>query len=321
MGKPFFKDKKQSATKEKKAQKDKSPKKRTAYQRNKVRIVIWVVIILFILSSALAIVRSNVLGLKVSAYKEKIAVLDQRLNQLEKQQTLDVPTTNAFLRDFAKVYCERSKDHDEQVARKEKLGHYYSLLSYQDAQIPMVDTEVVSIENYGYETTGNHYVGKCYVEMATKEESPKTFRFILTIPFSVKNQKYQICGLPYQQSDTRKKVVTTNKGSDHHSPTTVLQDMKVTETVQDFVKQFLAEYATDDRGNLKYLMREVESLPKGVKVNSEEFKVYGTEKHPVAEFVLKVAYPDTGIEFQENMQLKLSKTSDGKYFIDQVVHY
>lgn len=314
--KPFFK--KTSATNKK--IKDKKGNLKN-YRVEKVRLVIWAFIILFIFASFSSIVRSKMLGWKVANYKSEVVQLEKIIGELEKKQAIDTPTTDSFLFDFVSLYCEQYKDQEKQKDRLDRLSNYYKALGYQTDDVPLADTEVVNYENYGYEKSGKHYVGKCYVELKTKQENAQTFSFILCVPFQLKNNQYRICGLPYQQCDTRRKVISSNSEGTHQSPTDVLQDTKVIHRIEKFVDQFLQEYSDDDKENLKYLMKDVESLPSETEAVRKNIRVFHTAENPIVELMIDVKYPDTGIVFTENLQLTMSEIKDGKYFIDQLVHY
>ncbi|MGM0020245.1 hypothetical protein IGK80_001124 [Enterococcus sp. DIV0609] len=319
---PFSKkEKEQSSTSKKNRSQEKLSKKSYTYGASKIRKVIWTVIFLFVFFSCLSIVRSNVVANKLTIANKKIVQLEKQFSQLEMQQQLDVPETEAFFKEFIRLYGEQFKEYEKQQQRSKKLSEYYSELGKMLGQSPRVDTEVTRIENYGYERKGTENIAKFFVEIKTKAENSQTFQTILNIPFKVEKGKYQLTGLPYQQNDQRKNLIASTSYEEHQLPTNVLQDQVATKKIRTFVEQFLTEYQENNQENLKYLMKNVEGLPKGLTIETKEFTVYETEDHPVVELSLIMSYANTGVSFEENMELHLSKTTDGKYFIDQLIHY
>lgn len=318
---PFSKTNQQPRPTQKQKKKEKKTKKSTNARANNVRKFIWVVLILFLFSSGLAIVRSNVVATKLSNTNKQLVKLEKQLTQMRTSQQINVPTTDAFFKTFIKLYCEQFQDYEKQRQRKEELDQYLKGMGTMTDQIPRVDTEVTKIENYGYDRKGDDTVGKFWIEMRTKSDTPQTFHFFLYVPFRMIKGTYQLTGYPYQQSDQRHALFSGKVADVHESPTMVLQDQRAVEKIKKFVEQFLTEYQENNRENLHYLMKEVEGLPEGINVQINEFRVFHTEDAPVVELTLLLSYGETGVSFEENMQLELAKTSDGNYFIEQLIHY
>ena len=187
--------------------------------------------------------------------------------------------------------------------------------------MPQTDLKVVNISNYGYQQKEDSYVGTFFVETKTTQEQEKTFKSIVSVDFKITKKGYQICSMPYQQSDIRNQFVTKNDQKQHEKRSDTLQDIRVKEDVQTFVEQFLKEYEQNNRDNLRYLMREVEGLPANVTVETKDFSVFNTAEKPVVDLTLILTYKDTGIMFQEGLELHLIKNTDGKYFIETIDHY
>lgn len=318
MGAPFFNAK---ATKQRPTKKEKKPKKERSYQKNRMRIVIWAFLILFVLASVQSILLSRNAISQLRSTQTKVTVLEKKLKQVSNDQTLDVPTTNAFLTDFLKTYYSISKDREQEIKRREKLADYYAPLSYQTSSYPQTDLKVNTITNYGYQQKEDSYVGTFFVETKTTQEQEKTFQSVVSVNFKITKKGYQICSLPYQQSDIRDQFVNENKESKHEKRTDTLQDPRAKEDVQTFIEQFLKEYQENNRDNLRYLMREVEGLPANVNAETKDFSVFNTAEKPIVDLTLMLTYKDTGIMFQEGLELHLSKNAEGKYFIETIDHY
>lgn len=318
MGAPFFNVK---ATKQRPAKKEKKPKKERSYQKNRIRIVIWAFLILFVLASLQSILVSRNALSQLRSTQSKVTVLEKELKKISNDQALDVPTTNAFLTDFFKTYYSVSKDRDQEIKRREKLADYYAPLGYQTSTTPQTDLKVNNIMNYGYQQKGNSYVGTFFVETKTTQEQEKTFQSVVSVDFKITKKGYQICSMPYQQSDTRNTFVTKNSQARHEKRSDTLQDLRAKEKIQEFVQQFLKEYEQNNRDNLRYLMREVEGLPANVNVETKDFSVFNTAEKPIVDLTLMLTYKDTGITFQEGLELHLIKNEDGKYFIETINHY
>lgn len=318
MGAPFFNVK---ATKQRPAKKEKKPKKERSYQKNRIRIVIWAFLILFVLASLQSILVSRNALSQLRSTQSKVTVLEKELKKISNDQALDVPPTNAFLTDFFKTYYSVSKERDQEIKRREKLANYYAPLGNQTSSTPQTDLKVNTIMNYGYRQKGNSYVGTFFVETKTTQEQEKTFQSVVSVDFKITKKGYQICSMPYQQSDTRNDFVTKNNQRRQEKRSDTLQDLRAKEKIQEFVKQFLKEYEQNNGDNLRYLMREVEGLPANVKVETKDFSVFNTAEKPIVDLTLMLTYKDTGITFQEGLELHLIKNEDGKYFIETIDHY
>lgn len=319
MGKPFFsrKGKEQKPTEEK----EKNKKKDRAYQKNRMRKLIWAVLIVFVLASIQSIFLSrNALG-RLQKTNQQVSILEKKLNKLESEQSLDAPSTNAFLKDFITTYYSVTDDRDKEMKRREKLADYYAPLNYQTGSLPSTQLEVKAIENYGYQQDGDLTIGRFFVETQTTQDKPQTFQSVVNVKFKQTSKGYQICSLPYQQSDTRNTYIEKNPKTPLESRNDLLQDQAGRERIESFIKQFLKEYEQNNQDNLRYLMKDVEGLPDNVSVKIKDLKVYGTTEKPTVNCTLTLTYKETGIEFQEGLELHLTKNAEGKYYIEQMNHY
>lgn len=84
--------------------------------------------------------------------------------------------------------------------------------------------------------------------------------------------------------------------------------------------QFLKEYQENNKENLRYLMKDVQGLPKGWSIRSKELAVYGESEKPVVTTTIQLTQEKTGVVLNETIQLHLTTTEDGKYFIEKMTY-
>lgn len=312
---------KQKPTKKEISKSPKKVKKKRTYQVNKIRLVIWIAIFLFIGASVMSIVNSRNAMVGFQKSKQEVARLQKEVDKLSAIQAIDIPTTDAFLKDFLTLYFSVSDEREKELERREQLTNYYTALDYQTTSIPQTKLQVNQIENYGYQQDGKSYVGTFFVETKTVEDEPKYFKSIVGVRFKLTKNGYQIGSLPFQMNDSRSRYITPNNKIKNESRLEVIQDTNVKKDIQSFVEQFLHEYQENNSDNLQYLMEDVEGLPENVSIEMKDINYYHSEEQPIVNLTLVLTYKETGIKFNQGLELHMVKREDGKYFVKELIHY
>ena len=293
-------------------------KKKRNYEKNPVRILIWGVIIAFIASGLLAVKNSNTAIKEVHTYKERISKLESTLEKVNQQQLLNLPETNAALTRFLTLYFTIPMERAKQDERERTLQVYNNSLSFRLVNQPK-ESQIVSIlENYGYQERNGVTEATYYLK--TKDENGQENESFVTVRFSQSNKGYTIHSLPSQLAYNPEKWIAHDKAKTTAVPNQPLDDKKAVSKVKTFVSQFLKEYQENNQENLRYLMKDVQGLPKGLTIQSKELAIYGDSDNPIVTTTLQLTQENTDIVLSETIQLYLSTTEDGKYFINEMTY-
>ncbi|MEI5995630.1 conjugal transfer protein [Candidatus Enterococcus mansonii] len=314
--KPYFNPSALKGKPLKKASKFK--KKKGNYEKNPVRMLIWGAILAFILSGLLAVKNSNTAIKEVHTYKERISKLESTLEKVSQQQLLNLPETNAALKRFLTLYFTIPIERSKQDERERSLQGYNNSLSFRLVNQPK-ESQVVSIlENYGYQERNGVTEATFYLK--TKAENGQENESFVTVRFSQSKKGYTIHSLPNQLAYAPEKWIAHDKAKTTAVPNQPLDDKKAVSEVKTFVVQFLKEYQENNQENLRYLMKDVQGLPKGWTIHSKELAIYGESKNPVVTTTLQLTQEKTDIVLSETIQLHLTTTEDGKYFINEMTY-
>lgn len=303
-----------------KPKKQKKPfnKKGGNYQKDPVRLFIWTVIVVFILSGVLAVKNANEAKKSVQEYQGAIKELNQTLEDITNKQAIDTPQTNAFLTRFLTLYFTISKEREQQEQRMTALQLYNKQLDFRLSTPPREGQQVTLIENYGYQEKNGTLEATYYIK--TQLESGRINESFVTVRFLAVQDGYSIVSLPYQLAYEPESWIHQSKIDDPTKQLKTLDDKQSVTKIKTFVAQFLKEYQENNKENLNYLMKDVQGLPTGWTVESKELAIYGEVDHPFVTTTLVLEDVETGIRFHETIQLYLTETEDGKYFIDRMTY-
>lgn len=304
----------------KKEKKKKKPfkKKGGNYQKDPIRLFIWAVIVVFIVSGVLAVKNANEAKKSVQEYKGSIEELNQTLEAVTMKQAISTPQTDAFLTRFLTIYFTVPNDREALEQRLEKLQPYNKNLDFRLSTPPKESQQVVTIENYGYQEKDGTLEATYYIK--TQHESGLVNESFVTVRFLAIKNGYSIVSLPYQLAYEPETWIQQSKVTDSNQKLSQLDDKQAVTTIKTFVGQFLKEYQENNKENLNYLMKDVQGLPKGWTVESKELAIYGEADSPIVTTTLVLEQAETGVRFNENVQLYLTKTADGKYFIERMTY-
>ncbi|EGO8595303.1 hypothetical protein EH331_11605 [Enterococcus faecalis] len=307
-----------SPKKSKNSKKIKKGKRSKSFQKNPIRIFIWLTLFAFILSGLLAIRNASFAVKQGKMYQERITHLEKELKKLNKKQEIQVPETEAFLSGFLREYFTISKDRIENQKRLDQLQGYSKELNFRVSFLPVESQHVVLLENYGYQEMGDTYLAT--YGLTTRSDKGKTSQSLVKVRFKKQKGKYHVLSLPYQLAYTPENWYSSSSDNKKALPSQSIDDRSVQENVKNFVTQFLKEYQANNTDNLRYLMADVQGLPEGWSVEAKELKILGEKESPVVEMNLILQQKDTQITYNERVQLYLTTTEDGKYFIEKITY-
>lgn len=272
----------------------------------------------FILSGLLAVKNSNTAIKEVHTYKERIAELETKLEKVNQQQLLNIPETNAALKRFLTLYFTVPMERAKQDERERLLQTYNPSLSFRLAAQPKESQSISVLENYGYQERNGATEATFYLK--TRSEGGQENESFVTVRFSQSKKGYTIHSLPSQLAYEPNVWIANDKGKTTAIPNKALDDKKAEAKVKTFVAQFLKEYQENNKENLRYLMKDVQGLPKGWSIRSKELAVYGESEKPVVTTTIQLTQEKTGVVLNETIQLHLTTTEDGKYFIEKMTY-
>ena len=314
--KPYFDP---SALSEKPTKKVKKFKKKKGnYEKNPIRMLIWGAIFAFILSGLLAVKNSNTAIKEVHTYKERIAKLETKLEKMNQQQLLNIPETNAALKRFLTLYFTVPMERAKQDERERLLQVYNPSLSFRLAAQPKESQSISVLENYGYQERNGVTEATFYLK--TRSEGGQENESFVTVRFSQSKNGYTIHSLPNQLAYEPNVWIAHDKVKTPGIPNKPLDNKKAVSEVKTFVAQFLKEYQENNQENLRYLMKDVQGLPEGLTIQSKELAIYGEPESPVVTTTLLLTQAGTDIVLSETIQLYLTTTEDGKYFIEKMTY-
>lgn len=293
-------------------------KKKGNFEKNPIRLLIWGAIIAFILSGLLAIKNSTTAMKEVHTYKERISKLETTLEKVNQQQLLNTPETNAALKRFLTLYFTIPIERAKQDEREKKLQTYNNSLSFRLVNQPKESQTVSILENYGYQEHNGVMEATFYLK--TKAEGGQENESFVTVRFSQSKKGYTIHSLPNQLAYVPEQWIAHDKVKTPGIPNKPLDNKKAVSEVKTFVAQFLKEYQENNQENLRYLMKDVQGLPEGLTIQSKELAIYGEPESPVVTTTLLLTQAGTDIVLSETIQLYLTTTEDGKYFIEKMTY-
>ena len=311
------------------------------------RIVAWSVVGLFVVGAGSAFIKSNRATSTVDAMEMNLNTLQEKVNSPDEQEDIS-GHIETYFSGFIPLYINMYSDNSLSADRDLKLQSYFG--SGFQIENPAVDRKLESMEFFEVEKDGDLQIAKYVVKytvasasddlagsettsVETTDSSTKssakevtedqetreneTISQLLSIPFKYVDGTIAIADYPYFSSvpnqlgllDPVEKEFGDQLSSDDAKP------------VVEFVDQFLKSYADLSAEEMKYMMNDPESLNGVYEFSKAETQVYkGETGQYEAVTLVTFVMPDNELTHVERMQLSISKTSDGKYFVEKLNH-
>lgn len=301
------------------------------------RIVAWSVVGLFVVGAGSAFIKSNRATSTVDAMEMNLNTLQEKVNSPDEQEDISGHIENYFS-GFIPLYINTYSDNSLSADRDLKLQSYFG--SGFQIENPAVDRKLESMEFFEVEKDGDVQIAKYVVKYSVdkmnrnlekeemisnteertknqESESKKTISQLLSIPFKYVDGTIAIVDYPYFSAVPNQLGLLDPLEKDFGDQVTA-DDAK---PVVEFVDQFLKSYAELSADEMKYMMNDPESLNGVYEFSKADTQVYEGKagKFEVVTLVTFVM-PDSELTHVERMQLSISKTSDGKYFVEKLNH-
>lgn len=311
------------------------------------RIVAWSVVGLFVVGAGSAFIKSNRATSTVDAMEMNLNTLQEKVNSPDEQEDIS-GHIETYFSGFIPLYINTYSDNSLSADRDLKLQSYFG--SGFQIENPAVDRKLESMEFFEVEKDGGLQIAKYVVKytvssasddlvgsetisVETTDSSTKssakevtedqetreneTISQLLSIPFKYVDGTIAIADYPYFSAVPNQLGLLDPLEKDFGDQLTA-DDAK---PVVEFVDQFLKSYAELSAEEMKYMMNDPESLNGVYNFSKADTQVYeGKEGQFEAVTLVTFVMPDSELTHVERMQLSISKTSDGKYFVEKLNH-
>lgn len=301
------------------------------------RIVAWSVVGLFVVGAGSAFIKSNRATNTVDAMEMNLTTLKDKVSSPDEQKDIS-GHIDTYFSEFIPLYINTYSDNSLSADRDLKLQSYFG--SGFQIENPSVDRKLKSTEFYETEKNGDVQIAKYIVKYTVDQksadlvktevgsgtesgideqenENQETISQLLSIPFEYVDGTIAIADYPYFSAVPNQLGLLDPLEKDFGDQLTA-DDAK---PVVEFVDQFLKSYAELSAEEMKYMMNDPESLNGVYNFSKADTQVYeGKEGQFEAVTLVTFVMPDSELTHVERMQLSISKTSDGKYFVEKLNH-
>lgn len=329
--------KKQSKKKEKKQRKQNQIPRGKRSISNFWRIGLWTGIFILGTSGLMAFAQaSTARSLSVKAEAGVAQIQDQLENPVEVEDlSLKI---NSYGTNFLTVYMNSDPTESQQIAQREQLLGMYFRESHTVQTSSMYKRTLLHSQLYALEETKDGYAATYYVQYTVEpneravesngrddgqgsdsdHEDVQLFEQLITLRIVEQEGVFALEEMPsFSAAPNEKGLIAFVENPMASEQTMSFDDA---EPIEQFMDQFLTNYAQNSLEDMQYLMKEPQSLNGEFVYESSDNQIYEQEDgsyivKSVALFELK----DTDIRHEERMTLRIS-TREDKYFVEELRH-
>lgn len=285
----------------------------------RIRILIWVAIVLISLSGVLAFLKSEKALDIVQNVEKEINSFLENIEENE-QASLYSFQLESFINDFVPLYMNVSNNNEKFTKQQEELQKYYSDEIEVVPTVPVGTRTLNSSEFYDVQEENGVITVSVLVNYTSSAPAVElvTVDSMLNIPVvETEKNEYVVVEQPYFTAipDNIGVVEETAKVVDPYEMETQVTS-EVADEVNTFLNEFYKLYASSTTEEMQYMMAEPEGLAGTYEFVSHTSQVYESIENPgnlivKSQVVFKEINSD--VKHTENMTLELS-------FIDDMYH-
>lgn len=316
-----------------KVEKPQKRPQRKVWQYRTVSRVLTGVGIVFLLFVLITFGRAFFLQSQVISLEEKIVQLEQRLTN--QGLGVDEHAMRHYLGNFMRTYINVPVANEQRVERQKTLNNFYAKnvvihAAKGESERKLTNATLIKVEQVDEKLQATFQVGYEITDQVVKERTTdgkkekyvdlrkKTITNYMIVPFTQKDNKFQIVGEPY---------VTTNPVIWYQE--SVAEDVlnnKITDTatmkkLDTFVLNFLSKYHSGVTNDLAYLMENPSSLNKQMTVKGLVKQEYDLLSDGTVKAYVTVDLLDSGTQFIKTERYILTLVNkDNNYIVRQIEH-